>query len=446
MAASTDAQEQRINTLEGQLAAAVETFSSGLAGLEERVERFERSPGHRAEPAVTGRRQGTREAAPTKGGLVGPAHANLRVAAERCAAPESGSDGMAVPAPLLAGERGAGFGELIGGRFLAWAGGVAMLLGIALFLALAISHGWIGEEGRVLLAGGGSLVLLGGGSWLHARRGRTEAAVATVGAAVAGLFATLVVASSVYHLLSGLLALAGALAVGVTATVLAIRWAGRPLAGIGLLGALAAPVLVGAPAQWPTLAMMLAAAACTMWTAARQRWAWLSLAAVAICAPQWAVPMLEGQSAGEDLAVLVAFAALGLAGALASARATGREGEERCAPAALAALSLNALSVALVGRLALGAAGSPLLGDGWLAILACAHLALGAAPRRFAFNARLRAVLVMLGVALADASLALSLDGLPLVLSWGASAVVLAAATRRRGSSAGTAQRCATSA
>jgi uncharacterized membrane protein len=417
MAASTpaDGQEQRISALEGQLAAAIETFGGELAGLRERVERCERPPGRRAEPAVARGEQTPREAAPPRG-----------------AAPPLEPELAAAPAPRAAGVRRAGFGDLIGGGFLAWAGGVAMLLGIVLFLALAIAHGWLGEQARVLLAGAGSLALLAVGSWLHARRGRTDAAVAMAGAAVAGLFATLIVASSVYHLLAGLLALAGALAVGVSATVLAIRWAGRPLAGIGLIGALAAPALVGAPAQWPTLAMLLAAAACAMWTAARQRWAWLSLAAVAVCAPQWAVPMLAGQTPGEDLAVLVAFAALGLAGALACTRTTDcAGGAGRCAPAALAALSLNAVGAALVGRIALGAAGSPLLGEGWLAVLAGAHLALGLAPHRLALDARLRAVSIALGVALADALLALSLDGPVLVFSWGASAVALAAATRR---------------
>src|SRR5205823_8043832 len=39
--------------------------------------------------------------------------------------------------------------DLIGGRLLAWLGGVATLIGIVLFLALAISRGWLGEEARV---------------------------------------------------------------------------------------------------------------------------------------------------------------------------------------------------------------------------------------------------------------------------------------------------------
>src|SRR5690348_8234255 len=41
--------------------------------------------------------------------------------------------------------------DLLGGRVLAWTGGAAMLTGIVLFLALAISRGWIGIDARVAL-------------------------------------------------------------------------------------------------------------------------------------------------------------------------------------------------------------------------------------------------------------------------------------------------------
>jgi uncharacterized membrane protein len=91
---------------------------------------------------------------------------------------------------------GAALGDLVGGRLLAWIGGVATLLGIALFLTLAISRGWIGIEARVILAGLASTSLMGAGVWLHAKRGRTEASVVLVGVATAGLFATLLVAST----------------------------------------------------------------------------------------------------------------------------------------------------------------------------------------------------------------------------------------------------------
>jgi uncharacterized membrane protein len=89
--------------------------------------------------------------------------------------------------------------DLVGGRWLAWIGALATLLGIVLFVAFAISHGWIGEAQRVALAAIASAGLLAGGAWLHRSRGRTEAAVATVGAGTAGLFATLVVASEIYE-------------------------------------------------------------------------------------------------------------------------------------------------------------------------------------------------------------------------------------------------------
>ena len=70
--------------------------------------------------------------------------------------------------------------DFLGGRALAWIGGIATLLGIVLLLGVAISHDWIGPVVRVLLAGVGSTGLLVVGTWLHDRRGRTEAAVASV--------------------------------------------------------------------------------------------------------------------------------------------------------------------------------------------------------------------------------------------------------------------------
>ena len=78
------------------------------------------------------------------------------------------------------------FDDFLGGRALAWIGGIATLLGIVLLLGLAISHDWIGPVVHVLLAGAGSVALLTAGMWLHDRRGRTEAAVAMVGTATAG--------------------------------------------------------------------------------------------------------------------------------------------------------------------------------------------------------------------------------------------------------------------
>src|SRR4051794_36644177 len=61
----------------------------------------------------------------------------------------------ATPAPAPARPR-AGLEELLGGRVLAWLGGVAILLGIIFFLGMAISRGWIDEPARTVLAFFGS--------------------------------------------------------------------------------------------------------------------------------------------------------------------------------------------------------------------------------------------------------------------------------------------------
>src|SRR5690242_8758169 len=42
--------------------------------------------------------------------------------------------------------------ELLGGRVLAWVGGVAVVLAAVFFLAMAIHNGWIDEPTRVVLA------------------------------------------------------------------------------------------------------------------------------------------------------------------------------------------------------------------------------------------------------------------------------------------------------
>ena len=107
--------------------------------------------------------------------------------------------------------------DVIGGRVLGWIGGLALLVGLVYFLVIATSRGWIGEEARVLMAAAVSLVLLGGGAWLHERRGRNEAALAAAATSVAGLFAAIVVAGPVYDLLPALAALPLALAAGALA-------------------------------------------------------------------------------------------------------------------------------------------------------------------------------------------------------------------------------------
>jgi uncharacterized membrane protein len=315
-------------------------------------------------------------------------------------------------------------GDLIGGRVLAWLGGAATLLGIVLFLALAISHGWVDRTARVLLAGAASSALMAAGIWLHSRRGGRQTATAMVGAATAALFATLIVASDVYRLLASTPALVGALLVGALASALAVRWAGRAIGGLGLLGALLAGRMVGAPLDAFTIAMLALSAAWAMWVVAWQRWGWLALGAVVLGTPQWVIWLAEGQSAAVTALVLVTFAALGLLGAVGMQL---RNTERRLMRSAATVVLLSACSAALVGRIALADAASPALGDLWLAVLACAHVGVGIWGSTGArLPARLRGLLIAVGVTLADVAFALSAHGITLALGWGATAVAFA--------------------
>src|SRR5215207_4925370 len=94
-------------------------------------------------------------------------------------------------APEAATPQAASLEDLLGGRVLAWVGGLAVLVGIVFLLAIAVSRGWIGEEARTIMAGLTSLGLMGFGVRLFEHRGRTEAALAATAAGVAGLFATI---------------------------------------------------------------------------------------------------------------------------------------------------------------------------------------------------------------------------------------------------------------
>ena len=315
---------------------------------------------------------------------------------------------------------------------LAWIGGVATLFGIVLFLALAVARGWIGPEARTALAGLGSLALLGLGTWLHARRGRTEASVVLVGVATCGLFVTLLVAAHVYALIPPQLAVVGALITGAAATILAIRWAGIAIALLGLIGALLSPVFVGAPIDALTLTLLAVAAACATWTAVWQRWEWLAYGALAICIPQWGQFVLGDHPLGLRLAVVVAFGAIGMAGALATQSASR---SERLVPAAVVMLTTNATVVALLGAVALrGTDGSaPLGGDAlaaWFVAVGAVHAAIGLV-RIEAICVPMRRLGLVVGLILADVAFGLTASGLTLAIGWAALGVAFAALTRR---------------
>ena len=317
----------------------------------------------------------------------------------------------ASPVPRRPAPDATSLSDFLGGRALAWLGGIATLIGIVLLLGLAISHEWIGPAVRVILAGAGSAALLADGAWLHAHRGRTEAAVAMVGAATAGAFATLVVAGDLYRLIPAAAAVVGAMLVGAVATALAIRWAGRAIAVLGLIALLAIPLRGGCVAPMPWLASRLSGALAVV-DGGRL------IAAARACSGRSALP---------------ARFAPRYAGQPRSTRSTWHWHSS----------SLNATIVGVAGRLAFGTTGGAL----WLAGIAITHATLGLwrRPRiaiahatlglwrrpRIAIHPTLRRLLIAIAVALADVALAVAVHGIALTAAWGATSIGFAWLVRR---------------
>ena len=299
--------------------------------------------------------------------------------------------------------------ELLGGRVLAWTGGVAVLAGIAFLLAIAVSRGWIGPAGRTLVAGALSLGLIGAGAWLYEHRRRTDAALATLSAGIAGLFITVTVGGPVYEVLPAAVALVLAFATGALATWFAVRWQSRGIGALGIIGALTAPVLAGAPSTSTTLALLWLAAASGAAVLVWQRWNWLAMAVYAIPLAQWAWWIGDAQPAAGSIVVV-----LGLFGALNVAAAIGfelRVPAVRLRFASALLLTANAMTLALSGWYALDDAGATTAGRLWIATLAVAHIGVGLATRATRVNRDIRMLALVLGAVLADITAGLMLEG-----------------------------------
>jgi len=354
--------------------------------------------------------------APARGASVAPP-ASPVAPAGAATAPAPGPAPAATPAqnppPAPAARPRPSLEDLLGGRVLAWAGGLAVLVGIALLLAIAVSNGWIGEGARTLLAGSFSLALIGAGIWLQERRRRSDAALAAVAAGISGLFVTIAVGGPVYGVLPSAVAHALALGAGVLGATLAVRWQSQGIGALGIVGALLAPVLAGAPAESSTLVLLwlagLSGVAVVVW----QRWNWLAIAVFAIPAAQWLWWLADTTpSHTAALLVLMAFGALNV-GASVGYELRVPAASLRLSSALL--LSLNAIVIALAGWWALD--GSP-LAQVWLVALAGVHLAVGLATRTTRIARELRLLSLTLGVVLADVAAATILDGAVLAGAW----------------------------
>jgi uncharacterized membrane protein len=318
------------------------------------------------------------------------------------------------------------FERVFGGRVLAWIGGLATLLGVIFLMRSAVDSSWFTEEVRVLMAAFGSLLLLGFGVWQHERSGRLEVARIAVAIAIPGLYATTVIATQTYDLISPVLGLEAAALIGAVGVFIAVRWSSVLVASVGILGALAAPIFAGVEIDGASIAFVAMALAASVGVLLWQRWNWLALGAFAVSAPQliawiWNSGFITFDGIAEPhesvplvLAVLVGFWALYAAAAFGY-ELRSRD-EERLPVSSWLLLFGSSVLIALAGCIVLEESSSFAF-NAWLFGFAAVHLLLGGAIR-FGVHREIGSLLVGGGIALATIGCASSFDGFTLVAAW----------------------------
>ena len=326
------------------------------------------------------------------------------------------------------------FEQLLGGRLLAWVGGIAVVLGAVFFVTMAIHRGWIGQGMRVLLAFLASTLLLAAGVWLHERQGRTQAAKIVVAAAIAALYASLTAATALYGLVSPVEGFLVAALVGAVASAIAVRWQSVQIAGIGIVGALLAPVLVDTGPSLSALVFMALALVSAIAIVTWERWPWLATLAYVVSLPQLLIWVHDSyqQHLYRTLAVLLGFWLLYL---LAAIGYDLRVSTKRLrAPSAMLAFS-NVVVTSGVGYALLKSQVSGNAATTWVIVMAALHVALGFTIAWLWSSARETALLAAaIGIGLSAIGLALALDGPALVSGWAIEAALLAWLAGRTGS------------
>ena len=318
--------------------------------------------------------------------------------------------------------------DLVGARGFAIVGGAVMALGIGLFFVLASNRGWIDERARVALGALASALVLGAGLVLRARFGQYWAALAAVGAGIAGAYATLAAAAVRYDLVPDGLALPLAGVIAMVGTLIAIRWRSQVIAAIGLTGAALAPALqaLDLELKWESVAFALIVLVAGAIVTVPRGWRELLIGLSVIVGIQ--VVWLVGETvAPADVGTVSVAAALLLVllGISTALQLTSRRADLE--PFALVyALVPFALAIQFAGRLFDDRADR---GVALLAIAAIWALVFGALARRSLPDLGL--VVGTSALALAAVGTAFLLSDAAVTIAWAAQAVVLTALAAR---------------
>jgi uncharacterized membrane protein len=217
--------------------------------------------------------------------------------------------------------------DLLGAKALALAGGVVTLLGVVFFFVLAANRGWIGPGIRIACGATASALVFGTGFWLRRRFGETFSSLAAVGAGIAGAYATLLAAASLYDMVPKPVAFVLAAVIASIGLATSLAWESETVAGLGLVGAMVVPgmlVFQGGLSVVGTafVAIVFAAAAVV---ALVRRWHTLLAVAGGLSSLQ-AMGLFADKDFGWSLVVLAAvFWALYLATGIAAQLLDGRD-------------------------------------------------------------------------------------------------------------------------
>jgi uncharacterized membrane protein len=313
--------------------------------------------------------------------------------------------------------------DLMGAKALAFAGGVVTLLGVVFFFVLAVNRGWIGPGMRVAFGGVASAIVLGAGLWLQRRYETTYSALAAVGAGIAGAYATLLAAVSLYEMVSKPVAMVIAAAIASVGVAVSLAWSAEIVAGFGLIGAMVVPatlVFQGGLQEIGTAFVAVVFAGVAV-VAVRERWWTLLQVAALVSVPQAVAQLAQADTPHAGILTLAAiFWLLYLAAGLGF--------QLRLGPA----LASAPASFLTGGAVFAGASAALLYGqrdDGMqqgiaLLVVASVYVLLAAVLfRRFRESATL---LWALGLTAGAVGLAQALSGSSLTYAWAAEAALLA--------------------
>ncbi|HTO63058.1 MAG TPA: DUF2339 domain-containing protein [Bradyrhizobium sp.] len=300
--------------------------SNEMARLRRRLEAIEQRP--EAPTAISAMPPPipSRDAEPTGAAARAPETISAEPAAEtitietpgpiKAAEPAEPRQATATPPPLA--PAAPGFEERIGTRWVVWIGGLTLALGGFFLVRYSIEAGLLGPAVRTVLGGLFALALLIAGE--STRRNESVSTIAALptanipailtAAGTAVAFATVYAAYALYDFLAPASAflLLGLVALGTLAAALLH---GPALAGLGIAGAFATPLLVSSnePDYW-ALYIYLAVVTAAAFALARARlWRWLVVTTIAL-AWFWTLPCLDcgpAMVAPHDFHVIAGF-------------------------------------------------------------------------------------------------------------------------------------------